>query len=538
MTVQVADFHRCFALGCVTALLLSACGGNGENEVPTTAEGEPEPATDADVSEFTIAWHDQPPNLDPMVSTATATSSITRNIFEPLIVPDADGELQPVLAESWEVSDDASTIVFTIRDGVSFHDGSDLTAEDVAASLERWMEVSNLGQEFFANTEVEVTDDLEVALDLGEPMYSALYLIGAQTNPMPVLPASIMEAAPESGFTNEDAIGTGPYTFNEWVTDQRVSLELNEDYSPAPGEPSGFAGDRTGTFENLIYEFVPDDSTRVAGIQSGEYDAAMNIPLDNVQQLEDDPNVDVQVNDSIQIAGAIFNKAEGPMSDPIMRRAVAAALDYNDIQLAAYVDEEFHNVNGSLMFEDSPWYTEAGFENFNPESDPDLAEELLDEAGYDGETIRILSTRDTSARYDSGIMMEQQLEEVGINVELIVLDWPSVMELREEPSEHEISLTGFTFPAVPAAFLFLTESYTGWTDDEAISEAMDAMVYAPDEESSLQAADDLQAAFYEYLPIMKFGDHGSVTAVQSGFAGYEPPPSSEDLFYRVYPTEE
>lgn len=536
MTLELSNIHRGLALAGVSALLLTACGGDDEGGA--TAEGDPAPATDADVSEFTIAWHDQPPNLDPMVSTATATSSITRNVFEPLLVPDADGELQPVLAESWDVSDDASTIVFTIRDGVTFHDGSPLTAEDVAASLQRWMEVSNVGQEFFGEVEVEVTGDLEVTLDLGQPMYSALYLLGAQSNPTPILPASVMEDAPETGVENENIIGTGPYKFGEWVTDQRISLELNEDYTAAPGEPSGFAGDRTGTFETLNYEFVADDATRVTGIQTGEYDAAMNIPLDNVEQLEADPNVDVQVNDSIQIAGAIFNKAEGPLADPTMRHAIAAALDYNEIQLAAYVDEEFHNVNGSLMFEDSLWYTEAGFENFNPEADPELAQELLEEAGYDGEPIRILATRDTSARYDSGIMMEQQLEEVGVNVELIVLDWPSVLELREDPSEHEISLTGFTFPPVPAAYLFLTESYTGWTDDEAISEAMDAIVYAPDEEAALGAADDLQEAFYDYLPLMKFGDHGSVTAVRSGFAGYEPPPSAEDLFYRVYPTEE
>lgn len=537
MTVELSDFRRYFALAGVSALLLTACNGNNDDEDAAGADGDPAPAADADLSAFTIAWHAQPPTLDPVSTTAGATHSLAQNVFEPLFITDLDGELQPVLAESWEVSEDATTFVFTLRDDVTFHDGSPLTAEDVAASMERWMEVSNSGQEFFGESDVEVTDDLEVTLTLGEPMYSALFMFGNPNAPLPIMPASVAEEAPETGVENEDIIGTGPYKFGEWVADQRIVFELNEDYTAAPGEPSGYAGDRTGTFETLVYEIVTDSSTAVTGIQTGEYDAAMHIPLDNVEQLENDPNLDLVVNDSIAATAALFNKDEGPMSDPTMRQAVAAALDYDEVKMAGYVDERFYTLNGSMMFEDSPWYTEAGLESFSTESDPDRAQELMDEAGYDGEPIRILTSRDYEEYYHLAVIMEQQLEEVGMNAELIVVDWPTLLEIREDASAHEISTTTFSYPVVPGAYLFLMESYAGWTDDEAISEAVDSMIYSPDEETALEANDALQEAFYEYLPIIKFGDHNTVTAVQQGFAGYDQPQGHEDLFFRVYPTE-
>lgn len=538
MSENVRGLRRwCMTVG-VATLAITGCGGNGgESQGDSTPGDDPVPAADADLSQFTIAWNAQPPTLDPAVTTSSVTASIGRNIFEPLIVPDENGDLQPVLAESWDVSEDSSTIVFTIRGDVVFHDGTELSADDVAASLNRWMELSNAGQAFFGGAEAEVTGELEVTLDLGRPMFAALHMIGGQTYSAPIMPASVVEDAPESGVENERIIGTGPYRLVEWATDQHIKLSLNEDYSPAPGDPSGFAGDRSGTYENLVYEIVPDSSTAVSGVQTGEYDAANEIPFDNAELIENDPNVEMVVNESNLFSAAIINKAEGPLSDVRMRRAVNAALDFESIMMAGYVDDRFYSLNGSLAFEESTWHTEAGYEHYNP-SDPDLAQELMDEAGYDGEPIRIITSRDYEQDYHTAVMMSQQLEDAGMNVELIVVDWATVMEIREDTSAHEMSITKFTFQEVPGSYPFFTENYTGWTDDEAIFGAVESIIYSPDEETALGAADELQEAFYEYLPILKIGDVNTMTAIRSGLSGYQPPQGASDMFYRVYPVEE
>lgn len=515
------------------AFVLSACGGdNGDGDDNGGGEGEPEDiAEDADVSEFNVAWHAQPPTLDPVMTTATAAHSMARNVYEPLLILDADNELQPVLAESWE--EDGANIVFTLREGVEFHNGEPMTAEDVAVSMNRWMELSNLGQLFFADSEMEVTGELEVTLVNDEPMYPALILMGAVTSPPVVMPASLIEDAPPEGLS--DMIGTGPYRFVEWETDQHIHFELNEDYSPAPGEPNGLAGDRTGTYENLYYRMVPDASTRVSGIQSGEYDVAMNLPYDNFDQVDSDPNLDTFLYDG-GFGGAVFNKAEGPLADENLRQAVNAALDMEAILTAAYTDDRFYTMNGALADEESLWHSEAGLDNYNV-YDPELAEQLIAESDYDGETIRIVTTRDYEEYYNSAVIMEQQLGDVGFNVELNVVDWATVTELRDDPTAHDISMTAWSPIEMPIEYTFFNPSWSGWTDSDEIDAAIEKATYAPDEDTAYEGIEELQEAFYEYLPVLNFGYRSNVVAVREGLAGYEPPRGAGDMFYRVYPTE-
>lgn len=126
---------------------------------------------------------------------------------------------------------------------------------------------------------------------------------------------------------------------------------------------------------------------------------------------------------------------------------------------------------------------------------------------------------------------------MGINAELVVVDWPTVLELREDPDAHEMSVTAWGYAEIPVSYAFLNPEWSGWTDDEAIQTAVDEITFARDEDTALEGADALQEAFYDYLPIITFGDRTNVTGVREGVAGYEPPPGVSDMFYRVYPTE-
>lgn len=516
--------RKVITTGAILTLTLSACGG-GDGSNGTAGEGGG--------GEFNIGWNAQPPTLDPLVTTATATRDISRNFYEPLITIDAEGEVQTVLAEDYEVSEDGLEITFTLREGVLFHDGSEMEAEDVVASLEGWIERSGAGQTFFNEAEVSSPEEGVVTVTLPEPMYIAVELLADQSQLPAIMPAEIIENAPEEGV--EEFIGTGPYEMAEWSTDQFIRLERFEDYEPPEGEASGTAGEKAPYYDTITFHIVTDSSTRVSGLQSGEYDAANALPLDNVEMLEGEGNLEL-VSGEQGFNGAVFNKSEGLMSDVTMRQAVLAAIDAQELQQSAFVDEEFYNTNGALMPEDSAWYSDVGQELFEND-DPAVVEDLLEDAGYDGETVTILTTREYDDHYNAAVPLQQQLEEAGMNVELDVTDWATVLQNRTDPEAYDIFITGFAPVTVPATYVFLYDNWPGWTDSEDIAVALDQISTAADEESALDAAEDLQQGFYDYLPMVKFGDKWTVTGMRADIEGYEYAPLSGDIFYNVYESD-
>lgn len=510
------------AAGAALALTLSACSGGG------TPDGGGDPASGG--GEFNIAWNAQPPTLDPLVTTSTAARDISRNFFEPLITLDSQGEVQKVLAEDYEVSEDGEVITFTLREGVQFHNGEEMQAEDVVASLEAWIERTGNGQTFFSEAEVATEGEGTVAVTLEEPMYIALQLLADQTQLPMIMPAEIIENAPEEGV--EEYVGTGPYEMTEWRTDQFVQLDRFADYVSPEGEPDGTAGERAPFYDTINFRIVTDPSTRVSGLQSGEYDAANALPLDNVEMLESNEAVEV-MSGAQGFNGAVFNKQEGLMSDVTMRQAVLAAIDPEALQQSAFTSEEFYNTNGALVPEDSAWYSDVGQEYFLNE-DPAVVEGLLEEAGYDGEPVRILTSREYMDHYNGAVPMQQQLEEAGMSVDLMVSDWATVLQDRTDPSAYDIFVTGFALLEVPVTNVFLYENWPGWTDSEEIASAVDQISTAEDETGALEAAEGLQQAFYDYVPMIKFGDKWTVTGLRSGVEGYEFVGITGDIFYNVH----
>ena len=501
------------------ALFAAGCGGGGGSGP-------------ADTSEFHIGWDAQPATLDPVMTTATTTRDIVRNVYEPLIVLDENDEIQPVLASGYSVSEDRRTISFTLREGVRFHDGSTLDSEDVVASLERWITQTLSGRQFMQGTVVTATGQYTVDVTTPRAMFTTLQLLADPSMITPIQPAEVVRDAPAEGVTQ--FVGTGPYQFVEWVTDQYVHLKRFESYVSPPGPASGLAGAKEPVYENLYFDFVSDPSTRLAGLQTGEYDAANALPFDNFEQLEADPNVETVVGlDGTN--GLIFNKRTGVMSSLLMRQAANAALDLDAIQRAAFSTPEFYTLNGALAVDESnSWYTDAGLSNYNVH-DPARAQQLLAEAGYGSEPVRILTTREYADHYNSAVVVEAQLNAAGINAQLVVTDWATLLQNRTDDTAYEAFITGFTPNVLPTRANFLSTSYPGWTDDPAITGAMDAITYAADDAAATAAMADLQQAFYDYLPIVKFGEHSILLGLLSEVEGYRFVSGAGDIFYSVHP---
>lgn len=517
------------ALGITSALALSSCGNGGESDAGGGAETEV-------ASELNIAYSSQPPTLDPLITTAVATRILARTFYEPLLAVDHQGEVQTVLAEDYEISEDGLTMTFTLREDVPFHDGSIMEAEDVVASLERWIETTQVGQSYFSEAAVASSEEGVVTLTMAEPMYVAPELLADSAQSVYVMPATVIAEAGPEGV--QEHVGTGPYQYGDWATDQYLRVDRFEDYVSPEGDPIGMTGEKTAHYQEIYFQFVDDAQTRQAGLQGGEYDLSVPIPWDNADAIDADENTEVVLGES-GFTIIIFNKQQGPMADVNMRRAVYHAFEPEASMQAAYGTETYYTMNAALVSEDSPWYVEPSQEQreMYEESDPDLVNQYLEEAGYDGEEITILTTRDQEDHYDQAVVLQQQLAEHGINAELEVTDWPSVQQNREDPDSFDLTITGIAWVNVPVLFHFLHPWWVGWTEDEAIAEALDEIVYAATEEDAIAAMGDLQDAYYEYLPVMKFGDRRTPAGMSSEVQDYQFVEGPGEIFHHVRPAD-
>lgn len=501
-----------FSFTILAMLILAGCGSDdkdgGEN-----AGGESDGRSGG---ELNIAINAQPPSLDPQVSTATATRDTARLMFESLMVLNADFEPVPFLAEEVETEDNQH-FIFTLREGVTFHNGDEMKAEDVVASMNRWKELSNKGKEVIGDNEFVEIDEYTVEIELSEPSPLFLTIVATPGQFPAIMPKDINEAAGPDGVT--EYVGTGPFEFDEWQQDNYIKFTKFDDYALVDEETDGLAGKKEALVDDVYFYIAPDASTRQAGIQSGEYDIAYQLPFDSYQQLL---TTDLQVSPAL--AGNMvlqYNSIEGLMADPTMRQAINAALNIDEILQASLVDSEIYESNASLMeLENLAWATNAGEEYYN-QNDADLAKELLEEAGYDGEEIKLVSTRDYQHYYDSSVVIKEQLENIGMNVELEVYDWPTLTDLVKENDKWHMRVNGFTFSADPTQILFLDSSYSGMGEDEQLSAGMKTIENAETEEEAQAEWESLQEYIWaDLLPATKLGSYSHLYVLGENVNGF------------------
>ncbi len=203
-----------------------------------------------------------PPTLDWPFTTAQATRFVAPYIWEGLVEFDANDAIQPMLAESYQVSDDQLTWTFNLRQGVMFHNGKEMTAEDVVASTKRWMQISPRRGPLGPVISVEEADDYTMVIKLESPLGALPAIMSLRSGHLVVMPKEIIEGVPGGQLT--EYIGTGPYQFVEWREDSHILLERFEDYSPVDSEPSGYAGRKEAYLDEIMVRFVPETSTLMA----------------------------------------------------------------------------------------------------------------------------------------------------------------------------------------------------------------------------------------------------------------------------------
>jgi peptide/nickel transport system substrate-binding protein len=359
----------------------------------------------------------EPKSLDPHAVTAVNDFRILVNIYDGLTrYKDATLEVEPSLAESWDISDDGKTYTFKLRDGVSFHDGSPLNAEAVKFNFDRMLKEDHPYHDtgpfplsFFFSSVEEVTavDDLTVEFKLSEPYAPFLSNLAYPTG-LIVSPAAVEEHGKDFG---RNPSGTGAYKFETWEANSRVVVTGNADY-----------WDGAPPMEALIYRPITDANTRIAEMLSGGLDVMVEVPPDSLQQFRGDGAFTVYEQAGPHVWFLILNAKEGPFADKKIRQAANYAIDKQ-----ALVENILQGTAEVAAGPTPPAFAWAYNESLEPyPHDPEKAKALLEEAGYEGEELTFYVTEGGSGMLDPiamGTAIQADLQAVGMPTNIETYEW-------------------------------------------------------------------------------------------------------------------
>lgn len=361
--------------------------------------------------------------LDPHDATDSPSATVTSHLYETLFELTPEGEIVPHLATAYEFTDDGLGLSLEIRDDVTFHDGTPLTAEIVKGSLDRFLDPENAWTFRFlldAISEVTVTGDYTLDITLAN-QFAPLLAHMTHSSTAIVLPAAVEQY----GETfNENPVGTGPFKFVSWQRNEAIEIARNDDYW----------GDLPGV-EGVRFLTVPENATRMALVESGEAHVAVRVPPQDIARLNATEGVTVQNVSSLRTIFMFMNFALEPINDVRVRQAINYAVNNED--LAEFI------LGGAVRPSDAPiapgifGYTPVGNYDYNPER----ARELLAEAGYpDGFETVLYSP---SGRYLQDIQsveaIQGMLAEVGITATIETLEWSAYLDkVNAVPGESEV----------------------------------------------------------------------------------------------------
>jgi peptide/nickel transport system substrate-binding protein len=460
----------------------------------------------------------EPPTLDTHTTTATIAYQVAWHVFETLYTYDRQYQPIPHLAEGHTVADGGRRYTVTLRKGVKFHNGTDLTAADAAASIARWGRLHTTGKTMFKTIEaVEAKDAHTLVIHLNEPSGSLLYALASPY--LAIHPKNVLDAAGDQPV--KELIGTGPFRFVEHRPDRHIRVARFKEYVARPEPADGHGGKRTAGVDEIHFLPVPEVSVRVAGVESGDYHFAQTVKQDQYDRLKANPKLELSIVRPSSWITAAPNHKQGVMANRKVRQAMQAALDMEPIMMAAIGHRAFLRIDGALYFpEQGLFHTQGGVTGYNLKN-KDRARALLKEAGYAGQPVRWITTKEYEYMYNSALIARQQMEEVGFKVDLQVLDWATVVQRRNKPELWDLFTTGITFTPDPALTSNLQCNWPGWWCQEEKERLLAELIREHEPKKRRALIERIQAVFYEDVGRIKMGDLFTLYASRDlkGFQG-------------------
>lgn len=370
--------------------------------------------------------------LDPIWTTATVTGNHGYHIFDTLYSYDDQMRPQPQMAAGHTVSENGRIWRITLRDGLTFHDGSPVRAADCVASLLRWTKRESYGQLLARSVESWGTiDDKTLEIKLTRPFPLLLHAIAkAESSVAFIMPERIAKTDANTAIT--EMIGSGPYRFiaSEYNSGSRALYEKFEAYQPRSEAPNWATGAKVAHFKRIEWQIIADPSTAGAALQKGEVDWWENPLNDLLPSLSKNPAISMQIADPTGKIGLMrLNHLQAPFNDVRLRRAVLMAVNQEDYMRAAIGDDPaMWSVSRSLWPKGTPYFKDEGGKLMK--NSLDAARAALKEAGYANERVVIINPGDYPLIGALGEVTAAMLKQIGMNIDLQTMDWGTVVQRR------------------------------------------------------------------------------------------------------------
>lgn len=372
--------------------------------------------------------------FDPVFTTSLYTMNHAMAIYDTLFALDAHRVPQPQMVSKWNMSEDKRTYTFELRDGLSWHDGTPVTAADCVASIRRWGQVHPSGQLLLERAEsITATDDKTFTIMLKEPLGLMIDILAATGQPLFMMREQDAKLPATKQVTTN--IGSGPYKFNAELTrpGSRIVYGRNEQYVPRDEPSSGFGGGKIAKVEQVIWENISDPQTALAALQAGEVDFWLEPVADLFPAIE---RSDTLVLDTMGGNGSDWvvrvNFLQPPFNNVKMRQALLHLIDQKAFLSLLSPDPKLGRTVTSMFGTGSPYSNGANTDWFKEGGDLEKAKQLISESGYAGEKVLILDPTDWREGDLASQLLASVLQKAGINVELAPMTWSELAVRRDK----------------------------------------------------------------------------------------------------------
>lgn len=383
-------------------------------------------------STLRVVMHSDVKILDPIWTTAYIVRNHGYMIYDTLFAMDAKGEIKPQMVDKYDVSADKLTYTMTLRDGLLWHDGAPVTAEDCVASIKRWAAKDSLGQKMFTFVkEMQVVNPKTFKIVLKEQTGLVLQALGKPSSNVPfMMPKRVADTDPNTQIS--DFTGSGPFVFkkDEWKPGDKTVYVKFDKYKPRAEAPSGLAGGKVVKVDRVEWRAIPDHQTAVNALLAGEVDMIESPPHDLAPVLKADPNVKlINLNPLGNQYVFRFNTLHKPFDNPKIRQAVWYAFNQEDFLKATIGDPAAYKVCKAMFVCGTPLESTKGMEGLL-ESNFEKSKALLKEAGYDGTPVVLMQSTDLAVLTNLAPVAKNLLEKGGFKVDMVSMDWQTLVARR------------------------------------------------------------------------------------------------------------
>jgi peptide/nickel transport system substrate-binding protein len=485
-----------------------------------------------------VAPHSDLKVVDPVWTTALISVNHGYMIYDTLFALDETLAVRPQMVDRHAVSADKLTWTFTLRDGLAWHDGAPVTADDCVASLRRWGARDTMGQKLLSYVaELAAPDAKTIRMTLKEPYGLVLQTLAKPGANVPfMMPKHVAETDANKQIT--DFTGSGPFTFkrDDWRPGEKVVYLKNPNYRPRSEPASGLAGGKVAKVERVEWIWIADPQTQVNALTQGEVHIVEAPPHDLLPLLGNDRNVELFIwNPPGRQYAFRFNVLHKPFDNTKVRQALAYAFNQKDFLETTIGDPEWYRECKSLFPCGSPLESTTGWDDkFG--SNFAKARQLLQEAGYDGTPIVLMQSSDIVSLSNLAPVAKSLMEKAGFKVDLQVMDWQTLVSRRTKKDRPGAGgwhafLTSWASVDIldPVAASFLNASCEkatfGWPCDAEMERLRDAYARETDAAKQKAIAEAVQLRALEYPTHLHLGQYTQPVAYRKGVTGILRSPS-------------